>query len=189
MAWQIQCKQHFLKQLYTLNNQLESEEETLTWHEDEQMYCWDCMKVRGAMFCCWCMRVVWCSVRVVERGSVRVESCWGSVIQVVEGVRVVWGCVRVFYYYSNILCILKIDVWDFSLLLLRQTLHIQNRHKDGHDQSPKNKTRIWPMHTQNSAGQIFSACPKQTKNMDMTKTCQGAVGRFKNRVSETRFYF
>ena len=90
MSWQIQCKQHFLKQLYTLNNQLESEE-TLTWHEDVQMYCWDCMRVRGgvreedynecwacmrvkrgAMFCCWmCMRVERGSVRVV-RGSVRV---------------------------------------------------------------------------------------------------------------------
>ena len=76
MSWQIQCKQHFLKQLYTLNNQLESKE-TLTWHKDVQMYCWDCMRVRGgvrggdynecwacmrvkreAMFCCWmCMRV------------------------------------------------------------------------------------------------------------------------------------
>ena len=154
MAWQIQCKQHFLKQLYTLNNQLESEEETLTWHEDEQMYCWDCM--RGAMFCCWCMRVYescmmfcescwerfcesWELLRFCDRSCWRCESC---VRQSKYFLRVVWGCVRVFYYYSNILCILKTDVWDFSLLLLRQTLHIQNRHKDGHDQSPKNKTRI-----------------------------------------------
>ena len=75
MSWQIQCKQHFLRQLYTLNNQLKSEE-TLTWHEDVQMYCWDCMRVRegdysefwacirvkrGATFCCWMyMRVVEC---------------------------------------------------------------------------------------------------------------------------------
>ena len=98
MSWQIQCKQHFLKQLYALNNQLESEE-TLTWHEDVQMYCWDCMRVRGgvregdyneywawmrlkrgAMFCCvWeFMRVVWGSVREVWellREVMWYESC------------------------------------------------------------------------------------------------------------------
>ena len=92
MSWQIQCKQHFLKQLYTLNNQLESEE-ILTWHEDVQMYCWDCMRVRegdynecwacmrlkrGAMFCCvWdFLRVVWGSVREVwELLWEKYESC------------------------------------------------------------------------------------------------------------------
>ena len=91
MSWQIQCKQHFLKQLYTLNYQLKSEE-ILTWHEDVQMYCWDCMRVRegdynecwacmrlkrGAMFCCvWeFMRFFERSMRVVERGYV----IWGLV--------------------------------------------------------------------------------------------------------------
>ena len=99
MSWQIQCKQHFLKQLYTLNNQLESDK-TLTWHKDVQMYCWDCMRVRGgvgegdynefwacmrvkrgAMFyCVWeFMRVVWGSMRVVWellREILWYESCW-----------------------------------------------------------------------------------------------------------------
>ena len=94
MSWQIQCKQHFLKQLYTLNNQLESEE-TLTWHKDVQMYYWDCMRMRGgvregdynecwacmrlkrgAMFCC-----VWDFLREV----------WGSVREVWESLReVMW---------------------------------------------------------------------------------------------------
>ena len=87
MAWQIQCKQHFLKQLYTLNNQLESEE-TLTWHEDEQMYCWDCMRVRGAVFCYWictrvyesCMQkllreVLWELLRFCDTSCWRCESC------------------------------------------------------------------------------------------------------------------
>ena len=100
MSWQIQCKQHFLKQLYTLNNQLESEE-TLTWHEDVQMYCWDCMRVReGDYNECWaCMRLkrgtmfcyVWefmrfCerSMRVVERGYVIWELFRESCMRVIE---------------------------------------------------------------------------------------------------------
>ena len=31
----------------TTNNQLESE--TLTWHEDMQCECWECMRVRGGV--------------------------------------------------------------------------------------------------------------------------------------------
>ena len=113
MSWQIQCKQHFLKQLYTLNNQLESEE-ILTWHEDVQMYCWDCMRVRGgvregdynecwacmrlkrgAMFCCvWdFLRVVWGSVREVwELLWENYESCWEKSMRVT--VREVWELFR-----------------------------------------------------------------------------------------------
>ena len=98
--------------------------------------------------------VLW-ELRVVEVMWYKLLKCESCVRQSKYSLQVVWGCVRVFYYYSNILCILKTDVWNFSLLLIRQTLHIQNRHKDGHDQSPKNKTRIWPMHTQNSTGQTF----------------------------------
>ena len=113
MSWQIQCKQHFLKQLYTLNNQLESEE-TLTWHEDVQMYCWDCMRVRGgvregdynecwaymrlkrgAMFCCvWdFLRVVWGFVREVwELLWKNYESCWEKSMRVT--MREVWELFR-----------------------------------------------------------------------------------------------
>ena len=109
MSWQIQCKQHFLKQLYTLNNQLESEE-ILTWHEDVQLYCWDCMRVRegdynecwacmrlkrGAMFCCvWdFLRVVWGSVREVwELLWENYESCWEKSMRVT--VREVWELFR-----------------------------------------------------------------------------------------------
>ena len=142
MSWQIQCKQHFLKHLYTLNNQLESEE-TLTWHEEVQMYYWDCMRVRGgdynecwacmrvkrgAMFCCrMCIRVYESCMRV-ERGSVRVvwEVLWElyeswerfceSCMRVVERgyVRVVWE------RRSNIICIPR--------LYFRQN-------KMGHDQT------------------------------------------------------
>ena len=114
MAWQIQCKQHFLKQLYTLNNQLESEE-TLTWHEDVQMYCWDCMRVRGgvrgAMFCCWiCMRVYescmrfyescwerFCDMRVAEellREVLWYESCVRCVMQSKYSLNTSESCVR-----------------------------------------------------------------------------------------------
>ena len=107
MAWQIQCKQHFLKQLYTLNNQLENEK-TLTWHEDVQMYCGDCMRVkggvRGAMFCCWiCMRVYESCIRFCE-------SCWERLcdIRVVEELlrKVLWyeSCVRC----DNFLLLVKI---------------------------------------------------------------------------------
>ena len=99
MAWQIQCKQHFLKQLYTLNNQLDSEEETLTWHEDEQIYCWDCMRVRGAMFCCWCMRVYESCMMFCESCWERFcdRSCWRC--ELCEAVKIfsescVRGCVR-----------------------------------------------------------------------------------------------
>ena len=91
MSWQIQCKQHFLKHLYTLNNQLKSEE-ILTWHQCK--YCWNCMRVReedynecwacmrlnrGAKFCCvWdFLKVVWGSVREVwELLWKNYESCW-----------------------------------------------------------------------------------------------------------------
>ena len=114
MAWQIQCKQHFLKQLYTLNNQLESEE-TLTWHKDVQMYCWDCMRVRGevrgAMFCCWiCMRVYescmrfcescwerFCDMRVAEellREVLWYESCVRCVMQSKYSLNTSESCVR-----------------------------------------------------------------------------------------------
>ena len=87
MSWQIQCKQHFLKQLYTLNNQLESEE-TLTWHKDVQMYYWDCMRVRGGVREgdyneCWaCMRVkrgamFYCRMCMrVERGDCSMRVVW-----------------------------------------------------------------------------------------------------------------
>ena len=133
MAWQIQCKQHFLKQLYTLNNQLESEK-TVTWHEDVQMYCWDCMRVRGgvrgAMFCCWiCMRV-YESMRFCESCWERFcESCWGSVIQVAEGVRVVWCSQNILWYIWE-LC----EVWEFFIASQIFSKYI-----------PKtNKTWTWP---------------------------------------------
>ena len=95
MSWQIQCKQYFLKQLYTLNNQLESEE-ILTWHEDVQMYYWDCMRVReGDCNECWaCMRL--------KRGAMfcyvwellweNYESCWEKSMRVT--VREVWELFR-----------------------------------------------------------------------------------------------
>ena len=113
MSWQIQCKQHFLKQLYTLNNQLESQE-TLTWHEDVQMYCWDCMRVRrgdynecwacvivkrGAMFCRWmCMRVVWELIDVLWELR---EVLWELLREVL------WErlCESCWERRSNILCI------------------------------------------------------------------------------------
>ena len=81
MAWQIQCKQHFLKQLDTLNNQIESKK-TLNWHEDVQMYYWDCMREGKWAEQCFAaeyvwefMKVVWGYVRFVERGSVIWELC------------------------------------------------------------------------------------------------------------------
>ena len=129
MAWQIQCKQHFLKQLYTLNNQLENEK-TLTWQEDVQMYCWDCMRVkggvRGAMFCCWiCMRVYESCIRFCE-------SCWERLcdIRVVEELlrKVLWyeSCVRC----DNFLLLVKIfskyrpwpdKTWTWPTLMGKQT--------------------------------------------------------------------
>ena len=113
MAWQIQCKQHFLKQLYTLNNQLESEE-TLTWHEDVQMYCWDCMRVRGgvrgAMFCCWiCMRVYESCMRFCE-------SCWERFCDM----RVVWELcemVKIFSKYRP----WPDKTWTWPTLMGKQT--------------------------------------------------------------------
>ena len=173
MSWQIQCKQHFLKQLYTLNNQLESEK-TLTWHEDVQMYCWDCMRVRGgvregdynefwacmrvkrgAMFCCvWeFMRVVWGFVRVV----------WGSM-------RVVWELLREVLWYES--------CWE---RLCESCMRVVER-GDG----------------QNILG--IPTDPNQTKldqtNLNMTRPNwwenrhdQARLTTFKNRVSETRFHF
>ena len=108
MSWQIQCKQHFLKQLYTLNNQLKSEE-TLTWHKDVQMYCWDCMRVRwgvreGDYNECWaCMRLkrgvmfcyVWDFMRVV----------WGFM-------REVWELLREVMWYESCLGRLCESYWE-----------------------------------------------------------------------------
>ena len=146
MAWQIQCKQHFLKQLYTLNNQLESEE-TLTWHEDVQMYCWDCIRVRGAMFCCWiCMRVyeflwellrevLWELLRFCDSSCWRCESCWGSVIQVVEGVRDVWCSQNILWYIWE-LC----EVWESFLLLVQYSLNTSQNRQNMH----MTRQQTWP---------------------------------------------
>ena len=114
MAWQIQCKQHFLKQLDTLNNQIESEK-TLNWHEDVQMYYWDCMRERGSersnVLLLNMYESLWVSVRVVERGSL---------IQVAEGVRVVWCSQNILWY-----------IWELCesfLLLVQYSLNTsQNR--------------------------------------------------------------
>ena len=80
MAWQIQCKQHFLKQLDTLNNQIESKK-TLNWHEDVQMYYWDCMRERGS-----------------ERSNVLLLNMYESLWKLYE---VMWDLLREVLWYES----------------------------------------------------------------------------------------
>ena len=141
MVWQIQCKQHFLKQLYTLNNQLESEE-TLTWHEDVQMYCWDCMRVRGAMFCCWiCMRVyefLWELLRELLR-----EVLW-ELLRFCDSS--CWRCESCVMQSKYSLIHLRV-VWEFFIASLIFSEYIPKQTKHGHDQATDMTTarriRLW----------------------------------------------
>ena len=72
----------------------------IVWEWEEQCFAADVWEF---------MRVVWCFVRVVERGSV---------IEVAEGVRVVWE-----FFFSD----------QSPKKQNTETLDIQNRHKNGHD--------------------------------------------------------
>ena len=82
----------------------------IVWEWEEQCFAADVWEF---------MRVVWCFVRVVERGSV---------IEVAEGVRVVWE----FFLSDQSPKKQNTDMTN-AKSSAAQTLHIQNRHKNGHD--------------------------------------------------------
>ena len=108
----------------------------IVWEWEEQCFAVDVWEF---------MRVVWCSVRVVERGSVievaeGVRVVWGSQNIFWGLCEVVWGCVRVFYYWpinqkqnTDMTNAKTVLVRLFFISFNRQTLHIQNRYKNGHD--------------------------------------------------------
>ena len=80
------------------------------------------------------MRVVWRSMRVVERGSVRVvEVLWYKLLKVWE----LCDAVKIFSKLCDAVKIFSescVRLFESFLLLVKYSLNTQNRQKHGHDQ-------------------------------------------------------
>ena len=79
--------------------------------------------------------VLWELLRFCDSSCWRCESCWGSVIQVVEGVRDVWCSQNILWYIWELY-----EVWESFLLLVQYSLNTSQNRQNMH----MTRQQTWP---------------------------------------------